>query len=237
VKSQDDDLMSGLPAEPFTPPPPSDRLRAALQQMQPVRTRSRFGAFVAAAIAGLVVAGIVLARHSLRRDLAALPTGWVVAAATLWSAAFALSLGAALVPARGEVLPAPATGSRAGMGALLALVVFALCASVEAPGASQHPGDLHMSLLQSAMHCARTALLLAVPSVLVGLAALRRLAPMGGARVGLALGAAGGALGGLVLHFICPIANAGHVLLGHVGGMAVAAILTAVALPLVRARR
>jgi len=114
--------------------------------------------------------------------------------------------------------------------------VFALCASVEAPGVSLHPADLHMSLLGSAIHCAFTALLLAVPSILIGLAALRRLAPVGGVRVGLALGAAGGALGGLVLHLICPIANAGHVLLGHVGGMALAAALAAVALPLIRPR-
>jgi hypothetical protein len=162
--------------------------------------------------------------------------GWVVSAAVLWATAFALGLRAALVPARGEVLPAPATGSRAGLGALLALAVFAVCASVEAPGVSLHPADLHMSLMESAMHCGRTVLMLAVPSVLVGLVALRRLAPVGGARVGLALGAAGGALGGLVLHFICPMANAAHVLLGHVGGMAVATALGAILLPLVRPR-
>ncbi len=230
------DPIDGLRPAPFTPPPPSNRLMAAMQQMQPVRTRSRWGAFAAVAAAGLVVAGIVLLRHALRRDLTALPVGWVVSAAAMWAAAFALPLRAALVPARGEVLPAPATGSRAGLGALAALAVFALCASVEAPGASLHPADLQMSLLGSAIHCGRTVLMLAVPSLLIGLAALRRLAPVGGTRVGLALGAAAGALGGLVLHFICPIANAGHVLLGHVGGMAVAALLGAFLLPLVRSR-
>jgi len=232
-----DDPTSGLPAAPFTPPPPSGRLMAAMQDMRPVRTRSRFGAFTVAGLAGLAVAGLVLARHTLRPDLSALPTGWIVAAAALWTAAFALPLRAALVPARGEVLPAPATGQRAGLGALLALVVFTLCASVEAPGASLRPSDLHMSLLTSVVHCGSFALLMSLPSVLVGLAALRRLAPVGGARIGLALGAAGGALGGLVLHFICPIANAGHVLLGHVGGMAVAAMLAALALPMIRDRR
>jgi hypothetical protein len=77
---------------------------------------------------------------------------------------------------------------------------------------------------------------MALPCLLVGLLVLRRLAPVGGARLGLALGAAGGALGGLVLHFICPIATAGHVVLGHVGGMAVAALLGTAALPLVRRR-
>jgi hypothetical protein len=46
---------------------------------------------------------------------------------------------------------------------------------------------------------------------------------MGRARVGLALGAAGGAMGGLVLHFICPYADTAHVVLGHLGGAILAA--------------
>ena len=58
-----------------------------------------------------------------------------------------------------------------------------------------------------------------------GLFALRRLVHVGGARAGLALGAAAGAMGGFVLHFICPFASTAHVVLGHVGGM----VLTAVA--------
>ena len=231
-----DELPDGLPPERLAPPAPSAHLMAAVQQMRPVRPRSRLGAFAAVAEAALAVPGWVLASHALRRDLGGLPRGWVIAAAALWAAAFAISLGAALVPARGDVLPAPARGSRAGLSAVLALLVFGLCASVEAPGLSLRPEDVHMSLLGSAGHCARFALLMALPCLAVGLLVLRRLAPMGGARLGLALGAAGGALGGLVLHFICPIATAGHVVLGHVGGMALAAALGAVALPLVRKR-
>jgi hypothetical protein len=134
------------------------------------------------------------------------------------------------------VLPAPARGSRAGIAAVLSLLVFVLCASVEAPGVSLRPEDLHRTLMNTSLHCASFALLMAAPCLLLGLLALRRLAPVGGARLGLALGAAGGALGGLVLHFICPIANVGHVALGHVGGMALAAALAAVTLPLLRAR-
>ena len=41
---------------------------------------------------------------------------------------------------------------------------------------------------------------------------------------------AGGAMGGLVLHFICPIADTGHVALAHVGGMALAAAVGALLL-------
>ncbi|HSS39392.1 MAG TPA: NrsF family protein [Polyangia bacterium] len=231
-----DELSDGLPPERFDPPPPAPALLAAVQGMQPVRTRSRLGAFAAVGAAALVVPVLVLASHERRQDLIALPPGWVLAAAALWAIAFAASLAAALVPARGDVLPAPARGSRAGLGAVLALLVFVLCASVEAPGVSLRPEDVHRTLAGTAAHCAGFALLMAAPCLVLGLLALRRLAPMGGARLGLALGAAGGALGGLVLHFICPFANAGHVALGHVGGMALAAALAAVTLPLVRAR-
>ena len=41
----------------------------------------------------------------------------------------------------------------------------------------------------------------------------------------MALGAAGGAMGGSLLLFICPFASTAHVVLAHVGGM----VLTAVA--------
>jgi hypothetical protein len=231
-----DQLSDGLPPERCDPPPPAATLLAAVQRMRPVRTRSRLGAFMAVGVGALAVPGLVLATHAMRLDLNALPRGWVVAAAALWASAFAVSLAAALVPARGDVLPAAARGSRAGLAAVLALLVFVLCASVEAPGVSLRPEDVHWTLAGSAAHCATFALLMAAPCLVLGLLALRRLVPVGGARLGLALGAAGGALGGLVLHFICPIANMGHVALGHVGGMALAAALAAVALPLVRAR-
>ncbi|MFL5307118.1 MAG: NrsF family protein [Polyangia bacterium] len=231
-----DELSDGLPPQRFDPPPPNPALMAAVQQMHPVRTRSRLGAFAAVGAAALMVPAVVLATHEWRRDLPALPPGWLVAAAALWATAFTISLAAALVPARGHVLPAPARGSRAGLAAVLGVLVFVLCASLEAPGVSLRPEDVHRTLAGTSAHCAGFALLMAAPCVLLGLLALRRLVPVGGARLGLALGAAGGALGGLVLHFICPFANVGHVALGHVGGMALAAAIAAVTLPFVRAR-
>jgi hypothetical protein len=47
----------------------------------------------------------------------------------------------------------------------------------------------------------------------------------------MALGAAGGAMGGLALVFLCPIGETGHVVLGHVGGMTLAAAAGALLLP------
>ena len=220
-----------LPPARVEAPPPSRDLLKAVEGMKPVRTRTRFGALAVVALAGLIAPSAVLARHVYRPDLGALPVGWVIAAAALWAGAFALALTAALVPRRGDVLPAPGRASRAGGAALVGLLAFTALATVQVPGVSLHPADAHLTLLQSCVHCASFVLEIALPFLLVGLFALRRLVPMGRARVGLALGAAGGAAGGLVIHFICPFAGTAHVVLGHAGGAVLAAAAGAALLP------
>jgi hypothetical protein len=227
-----------LPPGQLEAPPPSDDLLNAVAGMKPVRTRARFGAFAAVALLGLISPALVLTHHAYRPDLGALPLGWVIAAAALWGAAFVLSLAAALVPRRGDVLPAPGRASRVGGVALGGLFVFALAASVQVPGVSLRPEDAHMTLAEACVHCASFVLEIAVPFLVIGLFALRRLVPMGRGRMGMALGAAGGAMGGFVLHFICPFAGTAHVVLGHVGGTILAAALGAALLPaLLRGQR
>ena len=117
------------------------------------------------------------------------------------------------------------------MAVLLALAAFVLAASMHVEGVSLRPEDAQLTLLQSCVHCAGVVLEIAVPFLLVGLYALRRIVPVGRARVGLALGAAGGAMGGFVLHFICGFAGTAHVLIGHVGGTILAAAAGAALLP------
>jgi hypothetical protein len=226
-----------LPPGQIQAPAPSHALLNAIEGMKPVRTRRRFGALAAVALVGLIWPALVLTVHAHRPDLGALPLGWVIAAAALWGAAFVLSLTAALVPRRGDVLPAPGRASRVGGLALGGLFAFALAASVQVPGISLRPEDAHLTLMQSCVHCASFVLEIAVPFLVVGLLALRRLVPMGRARIGLALGAAGGAMGGFVLHFICPFAGTAHVVLGHVGGTILAAAAGAALLPALLRRR
>jgi hypothetical protein len=114
---------------------------------------------------------------------------------------------------------------------LAGLIIFTLLATFQVPGVSVRPEDRHLTLFQSCVHCATFVVETAVPFLLAGLFALRRLAPVGRARLGMALGAAGGAMGGFVLHFICPYAETAHVVLGHVGGTILAAAAGAVLLP------
>jgi hypothetical protein len=218
------------PSEFKTAPPPAADLLKAVGAMKPVPTRTRFGAFVLVGLVGLIWPAIALGHLPLRRDLSALPTWWVVTAASLWGLAFALSLAAALVPRRGDVLPAPGRASRASGAAMAVLLVFVLVATAQAPGVSVRPEDLHWTLLRSCVHCASFVLEISAVFLVIGLLALRRLVPVGGSRIGMALGAAGGAMGGLVLHFICPIADTGHVALAHVGGMGLAAAIGALLL-------
>lgn len=220
-----------LPPARVEAPPPSADLLKAVEGMKPVRTRRRFGALGLVALVGLAGPAAVLAHHATRPDLAALPLGWVIAAAALWASALALALTTALVPRRGDVLPAPDRASRVGGAVLAGLLVFTSFATLQVPGVSLRPEDAHLTLLRSCVHCASFVLEIALPFLLVGLFALRRLVPMGRARIGLALGAAGGAAGGLVLHFICPFAGTAHVVLGHVGGTALAAAAGAALLP------
>jgi hypothetical protein len=205
------------------PPPPSPELARAVGGMRPVRTRSRFGAAAAVALAGIVWPAIALVHLPHRRDLGALPVAWVIAAAALWAAAFTVSLTAALVPRRGDVLPAAGRASRVAAAAMLIVAAFALFATVDAPGVSMRPQDRGWSPLHACLHCIGFVFEVAAVFLVAGVFALRRLVPVGGARVGLALGAAAGAMGGLVLHFICPFASTTHVVLGHVGGMVLAA--------------
>src|SRR5881394_1501721 len=217
TKDFDDRVLGEATGFSAPPPPPSPDLLRAVGGMKPVRTRRRFAALAVVALAGLVGPAGVLWRGPFRRDLHGLPIAWLCAAAALWASAAALSLTAALVPRRGDVLPAPSRASRVAAIAIVTLGLFALLATVDVPGLSMLPAERGWTLFDSCLHCIGTIGKVAVVFLAIGLAILTsaRLVPVGGARVGMALGAAGGAAGGLLLVFICPFAQTAHVVGGH----------------------
>src|SRR5258705_212387 len=71
-----------------------------------------------------------------------------------------------------------------------------------------------------------------VPGRTLAGVALRRLLPLGGWRVALALGGAAGALAGLVLHLHCPTTDPAHVTLIHGAALVVPGLGLAAALGL-----
>jgi hypothetical protein len=213
------------------PPPPAPSLQQAVAGMQAVRTRGRFGGFAAVLGAGLVVPLALLALRPWRGDLSALPPGAVAGAAAAWLAAFATALSAALIPAPGDVLPSAGRASRVGLATIAALAAVVVLVSVEAPGVSAPSPEGAWPLALSCLRRVGVLLPIAAVYLLAGWLVLRRVLPMGARRIGIALGAAGGAMGGFALLFHCAIAGPAHVLIGHVGGVALAALAGALALP------
>jgi len=205
-------------------PPPSPELLGAVGSIKPVRTRTRFGAFLAVLVLGAIWPAYTLVHFPLRRDLRALPPAWVALGAALWAATLVLSLASAVVPARGGVLPSAGRAARISAVAMGTVLLFTAAWTAYAPGVSLRPEDLGKTLLQSCYGCGRYVLQVTAIFMILGLFFLRRVLPVGGRRIGLAVGAAGGALGGLALHLLCPIATTGHVLLSHVGAMVLASL-------------
>lgn len=218
----DDRLLSA--ARDMPPPPPSPEMLKAIGAAKPVRTRSRFGAFLIVLATGAAWPAFTLIRSPFRRDLGALPAAWVAIGAALWAVTLVVSLAAALVPARGDVLPSAGHASRVSAIAMGLVLIFTAVWTAYAPGVSLRPEDIGTTLIQSCVGCGKYVLQVAAIFMILGLLFLRRVLPVGGRRIGLAVGAAGGALGGLALHFICPIATTGHVLLSHVGAMVLASL-------------
>jgi hypothetical protein len=221
-------------------PPPSARLRKAVAAMQPVRTRRPWRALVAVTAAALVFPGWSLAVAGLRADVAGLSPAWLGLVGLVWAAAFAVALASALIPPRGAVLPHPARAGLAAAAAAAAAVAAALV-----PGQTAGPPAIATTSAVSAAagsfldlwwHCARFGLEVAAPLVVAGGFALRRVLQVGARRVGAALGAAGGALGGLCLHFGCPYGDVSHVVAAHAGALLLAAAAGAVLLPFVLRR-
>jgi hypothetical protein len=229
------------PKDPDTPaiggqldapaPPPAAALAQMVGGMRPVRTRRRFGAFISVLGAGVVAPLGLLVLRPWRPDLAALPPVWVAAAGAVWLAAFAASLAGALIPARGDVLPSAGRASRVALATIAGLAVFTLVGSVEAPGISAPAPAGAWPMAVSCWRCIAISLTIAAVFLLGGALALRRVLPMGAGRIGIALGAAGGAMGGFALHLHCPMAGTAHVVLAHAGAVALAALAGAIALP------
>jgi hypothetical protein len=208
------------------PPPPSAELMTAIAEVRPVRTRRPARAFAWVAAGSLAYAALLLTLLPHRRDLPFLPRVWFVAIALFWCVAFVTPLAAALLPRPRAVLP---DGARAVRLAVAAVVTLLLISCVLTRAAPPYTVVLAGARAQAAgvARCMTFALFVALVPLALGLVAMRRLLLVGSARLTAALGAAGGALGGLVLHVRCAVGGGLHVGLGHAGGMALAALVGA----------
>ena len=217
--------VASLPQE-LPPPPAGPALTAALTTLTPVRTRVPARAFwLLLAVAGLTV-GLALLQFGVRRDLAALPLAWVVVLGGLWAAAGPWLLARAVLPQPGQVLPDATRAGRSAVAVAAGLVLLGLLATVDAAGVTRVP----TTFWGGWWHCTKFALRITLPVLLAAAVLLRHLHPMGSGKIAGALGAAGGAVAGALLHFICPLGGGAHVGLAHGGAAVVGGVIGALLL-------
>jgi hypothetical protein len=218
-----DDLDLRVRAD-LPPPPAGPELTAALGALAPVRTRVPLRALLVLIGVQVVCAAVVLGSlGQLRPDIHALPLPWVVAMGLLFAVAGPFLLARATLPAPGQVLPDPARAGRSALAVAFGLVLLGLFATVDADGVTAVPS----SFFGAWWHCTKFALRLTLPVLLGGAVLLRHLHPIGAPQIGAAIGAAGGAWAGFVLHLVCPLGGGAHVGLAHGGAAVVGAALGA----------
>ena len=208
----------------MTIPPMAAELEQELARLAPVAPRRPVRQALVAGAVSLAYAAIVLAVVAVRHELAALPRLWLVLYLGAWLAGFAVPVWFALVPRPGGMMP---RWRIAGAIAAVCAVGFVVAGLLVPRGAAESLrlgfGDAHQ--------CLSIGLVTAMVPVVLGTALLRGAAPVGSRVTAAALGAAGGSLGGFVLHLHCPIADGVHVGLVHGAVVAVAALLAAALVP------
>ncbi len=209
-------------------PPPSSALLSAIGHMKPVRTRVPGRTLLAFAGLALVVLLLFVGMTGVRKDVPGLPGAWLVAMALVWATAAALSLVVALLPARGDVLTNTARAGHVALTSTVAMLVLGFFATVDAPGRTIIPDRAFDG---ATGHCLFTGFTVTATMLILAIVLLRRAFPSGGIRIAAALGAAGGAVGGLILHLICSFGGGLHVGIGHAGGMVLGMALGTVVLP------
>jgi negative regulator of sigma F NrsF-like protein len=215
------DELSKLP--PPAPPAMSRALEAELAQLRPVAPRRPLRQLALLVAVSLLYGAGLVWWFAMRPDLRQLPMGWLFGVGLCWLLGFLVPMTLATVPARGSMMPRWRLAGLASVVASIAMVGLGL---VLHPGAFELPG---WAGVVHGFGCLEAGLETAVVPIILGTLALRRALPVGSRWVAAGIGAAGGSLGGLVLHLHCPVDGGLHVGLVH-GGVVVIAALVAAAL-------
>jgi hypothetical protein len=156
----------------------------------------------------------------MRPDLPALPMLAYLASASGWTVAAMLALAIAMLPARAQVLPSLGRARAAMLALPLSAVAMAAGFLVDAPGHSVQTRHVQHFVV----HCLRIGLGVSLLPVAVAIYLSRARLVVGRGSTGALFGVAAGMLAALVLHVVCPIAGMTHMLLGHAGGIVLAAL-------------
>ncbi|HWM84768.1 MAG TPA: NrsF family protein [Kofleriaceae bacterium] len=222
-----EESLNALGASPADAPAMGDELARELSDLAAVRTRAPRRELVMVIAISLLYAGLLLGLLGLRRDMDEMPLAWLLGAGGLWLLSFGCITWLVLMPSRDQVMPRWRWA--AAISALAAGVFIA--GGMLRPESVAEAGTTYAlspaSWLDHGHRCLRWGLAVAVvPAVLTAMA-VRGAVPVGSRWTAAAIGAAGGSLGGLMLHLHCPIGERFHVGLAHGGLVVTAAVLTA----------
>jgi hypothetical protein len=219
--------LSALATDDTAVPPMGSALVRELAGLQPATTRLPRREW--AAVLGLSVfygTGL-LAWMGVRDDLSRMPPAWLIGMGGVWLAGFLTITWLVLVPPRDQVMPRwRRAAAVAGLAA--ALLVTAGLLRPDALAATGTTYAPTVGAIASHGHrCLRWGMTVAALPALLTFLAIRGAVPVGSGWLAAAIGAAGGALGGLTLHLHCPISERFHVGLIHGGLVLVSAALAA----------
>jgi hypothetical protein len=204
-----------------------------LRSLRPVTTSSPLRAVTALAAASFALASLHVVSAGWRADLARVPPSYLAVVAVAWGSSFLALLALTIVPRRGAMLPDPSRVFFVNVVGPIALVALgATWGRGPAPPMASWGGQLQQGAV-----CLFTGLEVAAVPFIGAALALRRTLPIETRALGAALGAAGGALGALALHFRCGVGGALHVGLAHGGTALVGALIGGAVLPRVVSSR
>ncbi|MBT8493945.1 MAG: DUF1109 family protein [Deltaproteobacteria bacterium] len=225
-----DEQLAGLSSESPAPDPAAELLRM-VEADGAARRRQPWRQLALSLVVGLGLAIGALFVLGLRRDLSHLPVSYLVSAAIAWLTAIAVVGALAFVPSSKTSLPRVRMAAFATVVSGLFFIALGLLWTEAAPGHSffYQPGA--GQVLRYAPYCLSVGTATSLVPLALGALLLRRTVPIDTPWMGAAIGALGGCIGGLLLHFHCDIAEPTHFGLVHGGVVVVAAGLGALVLP------
>jgi hypothetical protein len=231
LDSRLEESLSAIAAATASAPPMSEELAREIGDLEPVRTRAPLRQSAVVLGLSMLCGGGILALFGMRHDLEELPRAWLFGVGALWLASYGSITWMVLVPPRDQVMPRWRWAA-ALSGAAAAVFIAGGLLRPESVAAVGSAYDLSMTgWFARGRGCLGLGLTVAALPVAFTAVAVRGAVPVGSRWAAAAIGAAGGSLGGLMLHLHCPIGERFHVGLAHGGTVLVAAALAALVVP------
>lgn len=222
-----EESLSALATDETAAPPMGSALVRELAGLRPATTRLPRREWAAVLGLSTFYGTGILAWMGVRDDLSRMPPAWLVGMGIAWLAGFLTVTWLVLVPPRGHVMPRwRRAAAVAGLVAAILVTAGLLRPDALAATGTTYPATV-ATVAARGHQCLRWGMTVAALPVLLTFLAIRGAVPVGCRWLGAAIGAAGGAFGGLTLHLHCPISEPFHVGLVHGGLVVVTAALAA----------